>query len=137
MFNISSNNNAIKKLLSESKIIAVVGLSPEPDKPSHGVAEYLQSKGYKIVPVRPGVDKILGEKAYASLKDIPFKVDIVDVFRKPEHMPEVVKEALAIKPKAVWMQLGISHKDAAEMASKAGVQVIEDRCILIEHKKNF
>ncbi len=137
MPNISADNKAIKKLLSESKTIAVVGLSPEPDKPSHEVAHYLQLKGYKIVPVRPGVDEILGEKAYASLKDIPFKVDIVDVFRKPEHMPQVVEEALAIKPKAVWMQLGIAHKEAAEKAAKAGVQVIEDRCILIEHKKSF
>ena len=137
MPNISTDNKAIKKLLSEAKIIAVVGLSPEPDKPSHEVAQYLQSQGYKIVPVRPGADEILGEKVYASLKDIPFKVDIVDVFRKPEHMPQVVDEALLIKPKAVWMQLGIAHKDAAEKASKAGVQVVEDRCILIEHKKNF
>jgi|SRR3989338_9774650 len=137
MPNISADNKAIKKLLSESKTIAVVGLSPESDKPSNEVARYLQSKGYKIVPVRPGVDEILGEKAYASLKDIPFKVDIVDVFRKPEHMPEVVTEALTIKPKAVWMQLGIAHKEAAQKASKAGVQVVEDRCILIEHRKNF
>ena len=137
MPNISTDNKAIKKLLGEAKIIAVVGLSPEPDKPSHEVAQYLQSQGYKIVPVRPGADEILGEKVYASLKDIPFKVDIVDVFRKPEHMPQVVDEALAIKPKAVWMQLGISNEAAATKASQAGLQVVEDRCILIEHKKNF
>jgi len=137
MPNISTDNKAIKKLLGEAKIIAVVGLSPEPDKPSHEVAQYLQSQGYKIVPVRPGADEILGEKVYASLKDIPFKVDIVDVFRKPEHMPQVVDEALAIRPKAVWMQLGISNEAAATKASQAGLQVVEDRCILIEHKKNF
>ena len=137
MPNISTDNKAIKKLLGEAKIIAVVGLSPEPDKPSHEVAQYLQSQGYKIVPVRPGADEILGEKVYASLKDIPFKVDIVDVFRKPEHMPQVVDEAIAIKPKAVWMQLGISNEAAATKASQAGLQVVEDRCILIEHKKNF
>ncbi|HLD73928.1 MAG TPA: CoA-binding protein [Bdellovibrionota bacterium] len=137
MPNISTDNKAIKKLLGEAKIIAVVGLSPEPDKPSHEVAQYLQSQGYKIVPVRPGADEILGEKVYASLKDIPFKVDIVDVFRKPEHMHQVVDEALAIRPKAVWMQLGISNEAAATKASQAGLQVVEDRCILIEHKKNF
>ncbi|MBI2608421.1 MAG: CoA-binding protein [Deltaproteobacteria bacterium] len=137
MTNISANNKAIKELLSKAKTIAVVGLSPDPDKPSFEVARYLKEQGYKIVPVRPDEQEVLGEKAYASLKDIPFPVDIVDVFRRPEHMPVVVDEAIPLKPKAIWMQLGIEHQEAARKASKAGIQVIEDRCILIEHKKHF
>ena len=135
MSDISSNNTELKKLLENAKTIAVVGLSPDPSRPSYGVASYLQSKGYKIIPVRPGTEEVLGEKAYASLKEIPVPVDIVDVFRSPEHMPQVVDEALAIHPKAVWMQLGISHEEAAQKVSKAGLKVIQDRCILIEHKK--
>ena len=134
---ISNKPEEIKKLLTTAKTIAVVGLSPDPDKPSHLVAKYLKGQGYKIVPVRPDVQEVLGEKAYASLKDIPFPVDIVDVFRKPENMPEVIDEALKINPKAIWMQSGISHAQAAKKASDAGIQVIEDHCMLIEHKKYF
>ena len=135
MTNPQNEDKLIEEILAQSKTIAVVGLSPDPDKPSFEVAHYLQNKGYKIIPVRPGTDQILGEKAYASLSEIPVPVDIVDVFRSPEHMPQVVDEALAIHPKAVWMQLGISHEEAAQKVSKAGLKVIQDRCILIEHKK--
>ena len=135
MADISSNNVELKKLLESAKTIAVVGLSPDPSRPSYGVASYLQSQGYKIIPVRPGTEEVLGEKAYASLKEIPEPVDIIDVFRSPEHMPQVVDEALAIHPKAVWMQQGISHEEAAKKASDAGLKVVQDRCILIEHKK--
>ena len=135
MPNISNDDKSLKTLLQKSKTIAVVGLSPDPDRPSYEVSAYLQKKGYKIVPVRPGGGEILGEKAYAALSDIPFPIDIVDVFRKPEFMPEVVREALKIKPKAIWMQLGISHAAAAEAASNAGLQVVEDKCLLIEHRR--
>ena len=114
---------------------AVVGLSPDPDKPSFEVAHYLQNKGYKIIPVRPGTDQILGEKAYASLSEIPVPVDIVDVFRKVEFIPEIVEEAIRIKAKAVWMQMGLVHPQASEKAKAAGLKVVMDRCLLIEHRR--
>lgn len=125
----------MKEMLTQSKTIAVVGLSPDPDKPSFEVAHYLQSKGYKIIPVRPGTDQILGEKAYASLSEIPVPVDIVDIFRKAEFIPEIVDEAIRIKAKAIWMQLGLVHPQASEKAKTAGLKVVMDRCLLIEHRR--
>ena len=135
MAKIITKDQDIKQLLKTAKTIAVVGLSPDPERPSYEVASYLQSKGYKIMPVRPGIEKILGEKAYASLTEIPEPVDIVDIFRKTEFIPEVVDEAIRIKTKAVWMQLGLSHSEAAQKAVSAGLSAIENRCILIEHKR--
>ena len=135
MKNLLTNDTDIKTLLKTSKTIAVVGLSPDPAKPSYEVSAYLKSKGYKIVPVRPGAEEILGEKVYASLSEIPFPIDIVDIFRQRDAIPGVVDEAIKIKAKAVWMQLGLSHDDAAQKASDAGLKVVEDRCLLIEHKK--
>ena len=126
----------VKAILSESKVIAVVGLSEKPDRPSYGVAEYMQSHGFRIIPVNPGAkENILGEKTYASLKEIPEKVDIVDIFRKPEAVPEIVTEAIAIGAKTVWMQDGIVHNAAAEQARAAGLKVVMNKCLLREHRK--
>jgi len=131
-----SNNDAmVEKVLKDAKVIAVVGLSSDPDKPSFEVAHYLQSKGYKIVPVRPDGDTILGEKVYHSLSQIPFPVDIVDIFRKVEFIPAIVDEAIGIHAKAVWMQLGLEHRAAAEKAKQAGLNVVMDRCMLIEYRR--
>jgi predicted CoA-binding protein len=116
-------------------VIAVVGLSDKPDRPSHGVAAYMQSAGYRIIPVNPAVKEVLGEKSYSSLKEIPENVDLVDVFRKPEAVPEIVEDAIAIGAKAVWMQEGVVHNAAADRARAAGLQVVMDRCILKEHRR--
>ncbi|MBI4041655.1 MAG: CoA-binding protein [Deltaproteobacteria bacterium] len=132
-----TQDSQIKDILTQSKIIAVVGLSTDPDRPSYEVAAFMQEKGYRIVPVRPGGEEILGQKSYASLKDIPFEIDIVDIFRKPEHIPAVVDEAIAKKAKVVWMQLGLSHEAARKKAEGAGLQVVEDRCLVIEYRKHF
>ncbi|MBI3019586.1 MAG: CoA-binding protein [Deltaproteobacteria bacterium] len=135
MSNTQNEDKLIKEMLTQFKTIAVVGLSPDPDKPSFEVARYLQSKGYKIIPVRPGTDQILGEKAYASLSEIPVPVDIVDVFRKVEFIPEIIDEAIRVKAKVVWMQLGLVHPQASEKAKAAGLKVVMDRCLLIEHRR--
>lgn len=119
----------IKALLQRVKIIAVVGLSPKPDRPSFGVSQTMQRFGYRIVPVRPALDSVLGEKAYARLADIPFPVDLVNVFRESAAIPGVVDEALAIGAPAIWIQEGIVHDEAAERARVAGLTVVMDRCI--------
>lgn len=119
----------MRDLLKRVKTIAVVGLSPKADRPSYGVARALQRWGYKIVPVRPATAEVLGEKAYASLRDIPFPVDLVDVFRAAEHIPAVVEECLAIGAPALWIQEDIVHEAAAEKARTAGMTVVMDRCI--------
>jgi predicted CoA-binding protein len=119
----------IKALLRRVKTIAVVGLSPKPDRPSFGVSQAMQRFGYRIVPVRPALDSALGEKAYARLADIPFPVDLVNVFREAAAIPGVVEEALAINAPAIWIQEGIVHDDAAEKARAAGLTVVMDRCI--------
>jgi len=119
----------ILALLKRVKTIAVVGLSPKPSRPSHGVALAMQRFGYRIVPVRPAVAEVLGERAYASLAEIPFPVDLVDVFRAAEQIPAVVDECLAIPAPALWIQEGIVHKAAALQACAAGLTVVMDRCI--------
>ncbi|MDO9226636.1 MAG: CoA-binding protein [Pseudomonadota bacterium] len=119
----------IKALLTRVKTIAVVGLSPKPDRPSFGVSRAMQRLGYRIVPVRPALDEALGEKAYAKLADIPFPVDLVNVFREAAAIPGVVEEALAIGAPAIWVQEGIVHDAAAEKARDAGLTVVMDRCI--------
>lgn len=121
--------DATRELLKRVKTIAVVGLSPKADRPSYGVARALQRFGYRIVPVRPAIAEVLGEKAYPSLKDIPFPVDLVDVFRAAEHIPEVVDECLAIGAPAIWIQEDIVNEPAAEKARSAGLTVVMDRCI--------
>ncbi len=115
--------------------IAVVGLSPKEDRPSIDVARYLLDHGYKIIPVNPGQDEILGHKCYPNLSAIPEPVDLVDVFRRPEHCPPIAEQAVAISAKALWLQLGIVNDDAARIASNAGLLVVMDRCIKIEHAR--
>lgn len=126
----------IEQILKESKTIAVVGLSSDPMKPSFGIAEALQSHGYKIIPVNPKEPEILGEKAYPTLKDIPVPVDIVNVFRRPEHTPEVATEAVAIGAKALWLQSGIANDEAERIATAGGLDVVMDHCIMVEHRKH-
>jgi predicted CoA-binding protein len=130
-----THSDPIAQILRDSKTIAVVGLSPNPRRPSHEVAAYLQSVGYAIIPVNPVISEVLGQKAYPRLEDISVPVDIVDVFRRPEEVPAVADSAIAIHAKVLWLQLGISHPPAAEKAFTAGLTVIEDACILIEHKR--
>ncbi len=124
----------ITDLLQQAKTIAVVGLSSSPLRPSYGVAAYLQSQGYRIIPVNPNIRGALGEKAYASLADVPEKIDIVNVFRRPDFVPAVVEQAIALKVPAIWMQEGVVHEEAAARARQAGIFVIMDHCILKEHR---
>lgn len=123
---------AIQRALA-GKTIAVVGLSSDPARPSYGVARYLQQHGYRIIPVNPNEDVVLGEQAYPSLRDVPVPVDVVDVFRRPEAVPEVVEEAIAIGAPVLWLQQGVIHPQAAQRAQAAGLAVIMDRCIKVEH----
>lgn len=132
-----SSDDSIAQLLKRSKTIAVVGLSDSPLRPSYGVAAYMQSHGYRIIPVNPGIKGALGEKAVPSLSEVNEKIDIVDVFRRSEFVPEVVEEAIRLKVPAIWMQEGVVHEPAAERARKAGLQVVMDRCILKEHRARF
>ena len=126
--------NTVQDILEKSKVIAVVGLSPKPHRDSHEVARYMQDNGYRIIPVYPRADSILGEKVYPDLKSIPEEVDVVDIFRKSQDVPPVVDEAIEIGAKAVWMQLGIVHEGAAAKAREAGLGVVMDRCMLVEHR---
>ena len=130
-------SDPVADLLRSSHNIAVVGLSANPLRPSHGVSAYMQSQGYRIIPVNPEADEVLGEKAYASLLDVPDPIDIVDIFRRSEFVPEVVDQAIQCKARAIWMQEGVVHESAAEKARKAGLFVIMDSCILLEHRARF
>lgn len=125
----------VRRVLENYRAIAVVGLSNNPDRDSFMVARYMMKHGYKIVPVNPKYDEILGEKSYASLKDIPFQIDIVDIFRKPEAVPEIVENAIEIGAKVVWMQLGIVNNSASDRAREAGLEVIMSKCMKIEHER--
>ncbi|HZR65239.1 MAG TPA: CoA-binding protein [Terriglobales bacterium] len=127
----------IRDLLQRAKTIAVVGLSDNPLRPSHGVSAYMQSQGYRIVPVNPSIAEALGEKSYSSLLDIPEKIDIVNIFRRPEFVEEVVDQAIQLKVPAIWMQEGVINQPAAEKAQKAGIFVVMDLCILKEHRARF
>ena len=124
---------ALRALLDRVRTIAVVGLSPQPARPSYRVAQAMQHYGYRIVPVRPLVEEVLGEKAYPSLADIPFAVDLVDVFRAAEHMPAIVKQCLALHLPAIWIQEGIVHEAAARTAQAGGMTVVMDRCLLKDY----
>lgn len=126
---------AIPDLLRNSRTIAVVGLSHRKMRPSYSVSQYMQSAGYRIIPVNPFETEVLGEKAYAALADIPEPVDIVNVFRRSEFVPQIVEDAIRIGAKAVWMQEGVVNHEAAERARQAGLAVVMDRCILKEHRK--
>lgn len=125
----------ILEILKKYKRIAVVGLSSNPMRASHGVAEYLQESGYRIVPVNPNETEVLGEKSYARVEDVPEKVEVVDIFRRPEDVPPAVDSAIRAGAKVIWMQLGIENQAAAEKARAAGLTVVMDACMLVEHKK--
>jgi hypothetical protein len=126
--------NPIAELFRSAKTIAVVGLSSSRLRPSFGVSQYMQRAGYRIIPVNPEETEVLGERAYANLDEVPERIDIVNIFRRPERVPEVVEAAIRAGAKAVWMQSGIFHAEAAEAARRAGIQVIEDRCIMVDHR---
>jgi predicted CoA-binding protein len=126
---------SITELLETAKTIAVVGLSSKPSRPSYGVARYLQSPGYRIIPVNPNESEVLGEKCYTRLEDIPEKIDIVDIFRRSELVPEIVDAAIRIGAHAVWMQEGVVNEESAEKARRAGLTVIMDLCMTPEHQK--
>jgi len=119
----------------EPRTIAVIGLSENPDKPSHYVPEYMQKHGYQILPVNPGVESVLGEKSYATLSDLPERPDIVCVFRLPKFIPAIVDEMLALGLKNIWVQQGIVHPEAAAKAEEGGMKVVMDRCIMVEHRR--
>ncbi len=127
----------VTELLRHAKTIAVVGLSNDPLRPSHGVSAYMQSQGYRIIPVNPQIESCLGERAYASLIDVPEKIDIVNIFRRPEFVEQVVDQAIQLKVPAIWMQEDVIHEKAAEKARRAGAFVVMDRCILKEHRARF
>jgi uncharacterized protein len=129
------SDDPIFDILTKYKTIAVVGLSANPARPSYGVTEYMQSAGYHIVPVNPNETDVLGEPSYARLEDVPRKIEIVDVFRRPEDVLPVVDAAISVGAKVIWMQLGIANEPAAEKARAAGITVVMDACILVEHKK--
>ena len=127
----------IHELLSRVKTIAVVGLSDSPMRPSHGVSAYMQAQGYRIIPVNPQISEALGEKAYPTLFDVPEKIDLVDVFRRPEFVDDIVDQAIRLKIPALWLQEDVVNKGAAEKARRAGMFVVMDRCILKEHQARF
>ena len=127
----------IGDLLKKAKTIAVVGLSSSPLRPSYGVAAYMQAQGYRIIPVNPEIKGALGEKGFATLGEVPERIDVIDVFRRPEFVPDIVDEAIKLKIPAIWLQEGVIHEQAAEKARKAGLVVVMDRCMLKEHRTRF
>lgn len=127
----------ILELLSRVRTIAVVGLSNSPLRPSHGVSAYMQSQGYRIIPINPQIQESLGQPAYPTLLDVPEKIDLVDVFRRPEFVDEIVDQAIELKIPAIWLQEDVINEPAAERAKKAGIFVVMDRCILKEHRARF
>jgi predicted CoA-binding protein len=133
--NTLSSSDAIAEILRETKTIAVIGLSANPLRPSFAVSEYLQRVGYRIIPVNPNEKEILGEKCYARMEDIPESIDMVDVFRRAEHLLPLAESAIKVGAKTIWFQLGIENAAAARLAHGAGLNVVEDACLLIEHKK--
>ena len=123
----------IKDMLTKYRTVAVVGLSPDAGKPSHEVAAYLKRAGYRIIPVNPACQEVLGERCYPTLADVPGEVEIVDVFRRSEFLPEIVEQAIAKGARVVWMQEGVVNEEAARRAEEAGLEVVMDRCMLKEH----
>jgi predicted CoA-binding protein len=130
-------SDPITELLKSSKTIAVVGLSNSPLRPSHGVAACMQTHGYRIIPVNPLIEEVLGEKSYPSLLDVPEKIDIVNIFRRSEYVEQIVDQAIQLKVPVIWMQESVIHEKAAQRARHAGIFVIMDRCILKEHRARF
>jgi len=132
---VNSNKDEIKAIFDKCKTIAVLGLSPDPEKPSHYVSKYLQEQGFKIVPIYPKGDEILGEKVYRSLEEIPFTVDMVDIFRKANALPAIAKVALDRGDvKVFWSQKGIVNNEAAQLVQQAGLDVVQNKCAMVEHK---
>ncbi len=129
----ATDADQIAEVLKSAKTIAVVGVSDNPMRPSYGVAAYLQHHGYRIIPVNPAVESVLGEKSYASLLDVPERIDIVDIFRRSENVPPIVDQAIQLKVPVVWMQETVVHDEAAKKAREKGIVVVMDRCILKEH----
>lgn len=129
------SDRQIKDLLQQTHTIAVVGLSSSRFRASYGVSQYMQSAGYRIIPVNPNEREVLGEKSYARLEDIPEKIDLVDVFRRPEFVPEIVDAAIRVGVRAIWMQEGVVNETAAQRARDAGLFVVMDSCILKEHRR--
>ena len=127
----------LRRILREGRTVAVVGLSAQWHRPSYFAAKYLQEHGYRVIPVNPAYESVLGERSYKSLADIPVKVDVVDCFRRSEEIPALADQAIAIGAKVLWMQLGVRHAEARARAEAAGLQVIEDRCMKIEHARLF
>ncbi len=130
-----TDDDALRRILESCRTIAIVGLSEKPHRPSHGVARYLLDHGYTIIPVNPRVDEVLGQPCYPALGDIPLKVDMVDCFRRSEEMLNIAKEAIAIKARVLWMQLGVVNVEARDLAETAGLEVIMDRCTKIDHSQ--
>jgi predicted CoA-binding protein len=131
----NASSEEVRQILLQARTIAVVGISDKPDRDSHRVAAYLQQHGYRILPVNPVVTEVLGEKAYARLEDVPETIDVVDIFRRTEAVPEIVDSAIAVGAKVVWMQDGIVHNAAADKARAAGLQVVMSKCMLREHSQ--
>ena len=131
------NDKELTQLLTEAKNIAVVGLSSKPARASFGVARFLQRQGYRVIPVNPAETEVLGERAYARIADVPDAIDIVDVFRRSEAIPDVLEDALSKKPRCFWMQEGVVHEEAAQRAAAAGIPVVMNRCILKEIARLF
>lgn len=127
----------LRRILREGRTVAVVGLSAQWHRPSYFAAKYLQEHGYRVIPVNPAYESVLGERCYKSLADIPVKVDVVDCFRRSEEIPALADQAIAIGARVLWMQLGVRHAEARARAEAAGLQVIEDRCMKIEHARLF
>ena len=125
----------IERILREARTVAVVGLSPRPERPSYGVASYLQQQGYRIIPVNPTVDQVLGERSYPDLKSVPERIDVVDIFRRSEEVPAVVEDAIQVGARVIWMQEGVINEAAAARAREAGLEVVMDRCMLKEHQR--
>jgi hypothetical protein len=123
----------IRAILQTARTVAVVGLSDKPDRDSYRVAAYLQRAGYRIIPVNPAIREVLGEQAYPNLRDVPETIDVVDIFRRPDSVPPIVEDAIAIGARVVWMQDGIVHNEAADRARAAGLQVVMSKCMLREH----
>jgi uncharacterized protein len=128
---------SIKEILEKYRTIAVVGLSSQTWRPSYSVSQYMQSVGYRIIPVNPGETEVLGERAYPSLDDVPEPIEIVNIFRRPEYVPDIVETAIRLQAPVVWMQLGVANQAAADRAIAAGLEVVMDRCILVEHRALF
>lgn len=129
------SDEEIRKILEEYKVVAVVGMSKDPMKPGHYVPKFLIKQGYRIIPVNPTVDEVLGLKSYPSLMDVPENIEVVDVFRRPEHVPEVAEQAVKKKAKVLWLQEGIYSPQAVEIAKKGGLTVVWNRCIMKEHNR--